>query len=63
MSVLVVGRFDGKGDKYEVHVFMILCDIYNTFTSVSIFHTQYYGIGYVLSISIARACVYVRVRE
>ena len=24
MSVLGVGRFDGKGDKYEVQVFMIL---------------------------------------
>ena len=45
MFVLGVGRFDGKGDKYEVQVFMILYDIYNTFTShvLSIFHTQYYG--------------------
>ena len=26
MSVLGVGRLDGKGDKYEVQVFMILYD-------------------------------------
>ena len=44
MSVLGVGRFDGKGDKYEIQVLMILYDIYNSFTSnvLSIFHTQYY---------------------
>ena len=45
MYVLGVGRFDGKGAKYEVEVFMILYDIYNTFTSdvLSIFLTHYYG--------------------
>ena len=44
MSVLGVGTLDGKGDKYEVQMFMILYDIYNTFTShvLPIFHTQYY---------------------
>ena len=29
ISDLGVGRFDRKGDKYEVQVFMVLYDIYN----------------------------------
>ena len=45
MSVLGVGGSEGKGDKYEVQMFMILYDVYNTFTSHvwSVFHAEYYG--------------------
>ena len=62
MYVLGVGRFDGKGDKYEVQVsYYMIFIIYLLLMCCPFPYTQYYG-KWVSSMLIKFSkCVYVRV--